>query len=135
LAANFRDPLNTTVALAKIETALAAGLSVGLLQVNSLYPLHLSRAIAPDVLDLLNAGKVQLVQPNFEVQAGKLELLAPNAWLSAYAGDTFAWRVGEVWVVAPVDAVESLLLAGPDLATELARQLGEAFGESALVSV
>jgi len=134
IAANLRDPQNTAVAQAKIQTALDAGLSVGLLQVNSVYPLHLSRAISPQILLLLNAGKVQLVQPHFELQVGKLEVIAPNAWLSSWAADRFAWRVAEVWPVAPVDASESFLLAGPDLAAELARQLGQAFGSAALVN-
>ena len=133
VVANFRDPINTAAALVKIQTALDAGLSVGLLQVNSVYPLHLSRAIGVSILDLLNLGKVQLVQPHFELQVGKLELLAPNAWLSSWAADRFAWRVAEVWPVAPVDAAESFLLAGGDLAAELARQLSEAFGSAALV--
>ena len=133
-AANYRDPANTAVALEKIETALAAGLSVGLLQINSLYPLHLSRAIAGDVLNLLNAGKVQLVQPHFELQVGKVEILAPNAWLSSWSAEKFIWRVAEVWPTAPVDAVESFMLASPEAATELARQLGQAFGSAALVN-
>ena len=132
VVANYRDPLNTAAAMQKIRQALDAGLSVGLLQINSVYPLHLSRAIAPEVLDLLNAGSVELVQPHFELQVGKLELLAPNAWLSSWAADRFAWRVAEVWPVAPVDASESFLLAGKDLAGELARQLSEAFGSGVL---
>jgi glycosyltransferase involved in cell wall biosynthesis len=133
VVANFRDPINTAAALVKIQSALDAGLSVGLLQVNCVYPLHLSRAIGAAILDLLNAGKVQLLQPHFELQVGKLELLAPNAWLSSWAADRFEWRVAEVWPVAPVDASESFVLAGSDLAAELARQLSQAFGSAALV--
>ncbi len=133
IAANYRDPINTAVALSAINNYLDAGLSVGLLQLNSVFPLHLSRAISPDVLTLLNAGKVEMVQPHFELQVGKLEVLAPNAWLSSYAADSFVWRVAEVWPIAPVDAAESFLLAGNDLATELARQLAKAFGSASLV--
>jgi glycosyltransferase involved in cell wall biosynthesis len=133
VAANFRDPINTAIALSAINKNLDAGLTVGLLQLNSVFPLHLSRAISPEVLTLLNAGKVELVQPHFELQVGKLELLAPNAWLSSYSADSFAWRVAEVWPTAPVDAAESFLLAGNDLATELARQLTKAFGSASLV--
>lgn len=133
VVANFRDPINTVEALVRIKEALAAGRSVGLLQVNSVYPLHLSRAISGEVLDLLNSGSVELVQPHFELHVGKLELLAPNAWLSSWAADRFAWRVAEVWPVAPVDASESFLLAGNGLAGELARQLGQAFGSAVIV--
>ena len=133
VVANYRDPINTAVALEKIQSGLAAGLTIGLMQVNSMYPLHLSRAISPDVLDMLNSGSVEMVQPHFELQVGKLDLLAPNAWLSSWSADRFAWRVAEVWPVAPVDAQESFILAGKGLATELARQLGQAFGSASLV--
>jgi len=133
VAANFRDPVNTPVALAKIQAALDAGLSVALLQVNSMYPLHMSRAISGETLALLDSGRVQLVQPGFELQVGKLEMLAPNAWLSSYSAEVFAWRVAEVWPTAPVDAAESFVLTGPGLATELEHQLVAAFGAVALV--
>ena len=132
VAANFRDPVNTPVALAKIQTALDAGLSVALLQVNSMYPLHMSRAISGETLALLDSGRVQLVQPGFELQVGKLEVLAPNAWLSSYSAEVFAWRVAEVWPTAPVEAAESFVLTGQGLATELERQLMSAFGSVAL---
>ena len=133
IAANLRDPINAAAALAKTKAALAGGLSVGLFQVNSLYPLHLSRAISADVLEMLNSSDVELVQPHFELQVGKLELLAPNAWLSSWAAEKFAWRVAEVWPIAPVDASESFLLNGNNLAGELARQLSQTFGSAALV--
>ena len=133
IAANYRDPVNTPVAIAKIQNALDAGLSVALFQVNSMYPLHMSRAISTETLALLDSGKVQLVQPSFELQVGKLEVLAPNAWLSSYSAEVFAWRVAEVWPSAPVDAPESFVLAGQGLATELERQLKLAFGSAALV--
>jgi hypothetical protein len=133
IAANFRDPINTPVAIVKIQTALDAGLSVALLQVNSMYPLHMSRAISAETLALLDSGKVELVQPGFELQVGKLEVLAPNAWLSSYSAEVFEWRVAEVWPTAPVDASESFVLAGQGLATELERQLKLAFGSAALV--
>ena len=132
-AANFRDPVNAATALAKIQGALDAGLSVAMLQVNSMYPLHLSRAISSETLALLDSGVVQLVQPAFQLQVGKLEVLSPNAWLSSYSAEVFAWRVAEVWPTAPVDAAESFVLAGQGLASELARQLTIAFGSAALV--
>jgi hypothetical protein len=133
IVAHFRDPINAAAAMLKVNSALAGGLSVGLLQVNSVYPLHLSRSISGEVLELLNSGAVELVQPHVELQVGKLELLAPNAWLSSWAADRFAWRVAEVWPIAPVNASESFLLKGNDLAGELARQISQAFGSAALV--
>jgi hypothetical protein len=114
--------VNTAVALESINRHLAAGKAVGALQLNSMYPLHLSRSLNRGLLDLLNAAKLDMVYPKDQLAVGHLELLAPSAWLTSFSDGDFGWAVTEYSVVTLKSAQESWVADGrglDQLVTEL----------------
>jgi hypothetical protein len=115
VAANFRDRVNAEGALARVRALCAEGKAVGVLQLNSMYPLELSRSLGRDLLDLLNANQVDMVYPKDQLAVGRLEILAPSAWLSSFSEGNFGWAVTECSVVKLKDAKESWVANGKGL--------------------
>ncbi len=115
VAANYRDPVNAEVAVAKIRELTQVGKAVGVLQLNSMYPLELSRSLGRDLLEILNANKVDMVYPKDQLAVGHLELMAPSAWLSSFSDGNFGWAVTECSVVKLADAKESWVAKGKGL--------------------
>ncbi|MEN9752892.1 MAG: hypothetical protein RL670_583 [Actinomycetota bacterium] len=115
VAANWRDPVNTAVALERVKSYLAAGKAVGAMQLNTMYPLELSRSLSRDLLDLLNDEKLDMVYPRDQLAVGTFELLAPSAWLTSFSDGDFGWAVTEYAVTKLSDAKESWVAAGPGL--------------------
>ncbi|MEI6590397.1 MAG: glycosyltransferase family A protein [Actinomycetes bacterium] len=115
VAANFRDPVNTAIAVAKLRELTESGKAVGALQLNSMYPVELSRSLGRDLLDLLNANKVDMVYAKDQLAVGKLELLAPSAWLSSYSAEKLGWAVTECSVVKLAESKESWVAQGRGL--------------------
>lgn len=128
LAANLRDPENVTVALARIEKATKAGLKIGLLQLNTMYPLALDKQINRAILDQLNSGAVELVYPHDELTIAELDVIAPSAWLSSYHREEFAFKVATLKGVKLEKAKETWVAEGDGLAAMLKQQLTDAFG-------
>ena len=115
VAANFRDRVNAEGALARVRALCAEGKAVGVLQLNSMYPLELSRSLGRDLLDLLNANQVDMVYPKDQLAVGRLEILAPSAWLSSFSEGNFGWAVTECSVVKLKDTKESWVADGKGL--------------------
>lgn len=128
LAANLRDPANAVVALARIEKAIKAGLKIGLLQLNTMYPLALDKQINRAVLDQLNAGAVELVYPHDALTIAVLDVMAPSAWLSSYHREQFAFKVASLKSVKLEKSTETWVADGEGLAGLLQQQLTDAFG-------
>lgn len=128
LAANLRDPENVKVASERIDKAVKAGKKIGLLQLNTMYPLALDKQINRAILDRLNTGQVELVYPHDALAIAEIDLVAPSAWLSSYHGEQFAFKASAVKAVKLEKATETWVAEGEGLADLLKDQLTDAFG-------
>ena len=93
LGANFCDPINLERALAVIAQAKADNRSVACWQLYGIYPLQQERGLNPRFLDLLDNGAVSTLYPQDQVQAQKLLLIAPSAYLTSHRPQNFAWSI------------------------------------------
>ncbi len=130
LIANLKDSVCAEAALEKVEAALASGKTVGLCQINSFYPRHLSRSIGEPVLRALNAGKAELVYDRDQLKIDHVELLAPSAWLTQFSGQKFAWAFKSFGQVEMESAPESWRAEGETVKEMVSVSLASAFAES-----
>ena len=128
LACNLRDNENVRAALGRYQQALAEGQSVAFLQLNNIYPRTLARSIGAPVMDLLNSGKVDMVYPNDHIVAGRVEVLAPSAWLMSHDGTEFNWEVEDLAIVDLSATREQFVPQGKTIADDLRLTLRRSFG-------
>jgi hypothetical protein len=126
-AANFCDAEAVNAALPEIEQALAAGKSVGLLQLATMYPLALTRSLRPKILDLLNSGKARTVYRSDRLAVAQLRVLSPSAWLSSYSPADYNWLVQRVEYVPLAQGKESWVAEGTGLADLVPELLSATF--------
>ncbi|MEO0049241.1 MAG: hypothetical protein RL556_573, partial [Actinomycetota bacterium] len=124
---NLRDSKNVPVAVAAIEAAAKLGKSVGILQLNNLYPLKQPSLIAGKAIQLLNDNKAEMVFAQDEIVARRFELLAPSAWLLGSSGQPFDWQISETSVIATDKASEAFIATGQFLSEELEQSVKNAF--------
>lgn len=105
IMANLRSSDQVAKVVERVSEALAQNLSVGLFQVNSLYPLNRNLGtIKAPIIELLNAQSVSMVFAGDEVSCANLELMAPNTFAVSFSGERFNWKVGKVSVVGAPEA-------------------------------
>lgn len=122
-AANFRDNKQIPKTVQLIEQANSAGKKVGLLQVNSLYPLFVPLGnIKKPIVAALNNGQAEMVFAGDKVTCETIELLAPTTFALSYSGEKFDFEFNAVNV--HYDSQESFKAAG--IETSLTQVLQQA---------
>lgn len=122
VAANFCDPVNLDPVLEVIRAARAAKRSVGCWQVYAIYPLQLERGLNRRFLELLESGEVSTVYPQDQIQAKRLLLAAPSAYLTSHRPQDFAWQIGELEVSSQPESWQETSEAGAAAVNRLVSQ-------------
>jgi hypothetical protein len=107
--------------LSAIQAARQQNLTVGCWQIYAIYPLQLERSLNRKFLDLLQSGAVSTVYPQDEVQAKKLLLIAPSAYLCSHRPQVFSWRVDTVEVVQAAESWQETSESAAITVRQLAR--------------
>ena len=121
IAANLCDQKNVDFISETVNETLAAGKSLGFWHLPTMYPLALTRSLRPRVIELLNAGKAQLVYPQDDLHAAKFWLAAPSAFLVSRELVGFNWEVDEFDFTNLKDASETWNLEESGFSRELLR--------------
>ena len=131
VGANFNDRRSVEYALPKIQAALAAGKTVAAWQLSAVYPTALTRSLRPQIIELLNAGKLLTCYPADNLEVDRLELLAPSAFLAQYREQSYNWNVKHIHFDTLADAAaqgaETWVAQGPGLEKLLATWVAAAF--------
>ena len=115
IAANFCDGVAVKALLPRINQAIEAGNSVGLLQLSTMYPLALTRSFRPQILDLLNQGKVRTVYSSDRLNLAELEVHSTSALLSSFSQADYQWVVAKLSYTPLNDSQESWVSSGSGL--------------------